>query len=421
MKWGDDCAPPEVEGHTNIKLNLLRSYLHAYFDRLSQTRRDIFRLTLVDGFAGGGNFTHEGNIISGSPLVMLEEGKDADHRLNVDRKNKIKFEIKYRFVEKVQQHYHCLKKALTDSGYVVDDDKISVQNRVFEDVAEDIIDKIKADQPKAGRSIFLLDQAGYKHVTLDLIRKILDKLPQSEILLTYAMDYLLNFLRDDGRELLEACKPMELTTDRLIEIIKIKNNDIYGGKALAQRLILRHFMRQLEPRPLYITPFILTPKSSRSLWFIHFSRHPTARNVMVGKHWEQAGYCGHYGPGSLGILGYDSFVSGSPELFEFTDLELPNIKSELKNQLPETLYNWAYDNPITVDAFHRLIANDTAAKFETIDETVGMLHREEVVSIHNSSGKKRSRSLKILKPTDIITIPNTLIFDLLYRGKAKKK
>ena len=421
MKWGENCAPPEAEGHTNTKLNLLRTYLRAYFDRLSQTRRDVFKLTLVDGFAGGGNFIHEGNIISGSPLVMLEEGKDADRRLNIDRNNTINFEIKYRFVEKVNQHYQCLKKALTDSGHVVDDDKISIQNREFEDAADEIIDEIKADQPKSGRSIFLVDQTGYSTVTLDVMRKILDRLPQSEIILTFAMDHLLNFLRDDGQILLKACKPIELTIDRINEIINVKNDDKFSGKALAQRFMLQHFMRQLHPHALYITPFILTPKSRRSLWFIHFSRHPTARNVMVEKHWEHARYCGHYGPGGLGILGYDSLESDSTKLFEFTDLEIPNLIVELNNQLPEKIYNWACDVPITVDAFRRLIANDTAAKFETIDERVCFLHREQVVSIYNSSGKKRNRSLKILKPTDNITIPNTLIFDLFYRGKAKKK
>jgi len=55
----------------------LGRYLRAYFDRLNvNTRREIFKLDLVDGFAGGGLFLEKNIEIPGTPLIMLEEAKN---------------------------------------------------------------------------------------------------------------------------------------------------------------------------------------------------------------------------------------------------------------------------------------------------------------------------------------------------------
>lgn len=48
-------GPAEIEQHSIAKHEVLRAYLARYFETLaSQPQIDNFRLTLVDGFAGGG-------------------------------------------------------------------------------------------------------------------------------------------------------------------------------------------------------------------------------------------------------------------------------------------------------------------------------------------------------------------------------
>ena len=55
--WHPDDPPLSIEAHSKAKLSVLRSYLHAYFDRLNvNPARETFRIDLVDGFAGGGIF-----------------------------------------------------------------------------------------------------------------------------------------------------------------------------------------------------------------------------------------------------------------------------------------------------------------------------------------------------------------------------
>ena len=81
FRWHPHEPPPRIEGHSRAKLKVLRSYLRAYFDRLAaHLPRDEFKLDLVDGFAGGGTFLDDKRILSGTPLIMLEESESARQR-----------------------------------------------------------------------------------------------------------------------------------------------------------------------------------------------------------------------------------------------------------------------------------------------------------------------------------------------------
>ena len=83
FSWHPDESPPLIEAHSKAKLDVLRSYLHAYLDRLNiNPHREEFKLDLVDGFAGGGTFLDGKEVVSGSPLIMLEESEKAKGRLN---------------------------------------------------------------------------------------------------------------------------------------------------------------------------------------------------------------------------------------------------------------------------------------------------------------------------------------------------
>ena len=73
FKWHPDEPPPLIEHHSRAKLTVLRSYLRAYFDRLNvNPHREEFKIDLVDGYTGGGTFRDGAEVISGTPLIMLE-------------------------------------------------------------------------------------------------------------------------------------------------------------------------------------------------------------------------------------------------------------------------------------------------------------------------------------------------------------
>ncbi len=87
FNWKLNEPPPNIEPHSEAKLNVLRHYLREYIRTLTNNyRREEFKLDLVDGFSGGGLYRLEnGREVSGSPLVMLEEVTEAEFSINQHR------------------------------------------------------------------------------------------------------------------------------------------------------------------------------------------------------------------------------------------------------------------------------------------------------------------------------------------------
>ena len=408
FNWHPSEAPPTIGGHSKAKLEVLRRYLRAYFDRLGNIpARDEFKLDLVDGFAGGGTFTDgDGSIVSGTPLIMLEETKAARDRLNEERIKPLHFDCKIHFVDVKRAHTDHLRKVLDERGYRVDSKEIVVHNRPFEDVVGRIIEDIRGRQPRVGRSLFLLDQTGFSQVELSLITRIFQELPMAEVILTFAADALINFLAETP-EFIQSVKPLNISRQQIY--VWIESGDSSIGRALVQRGLRGH-VRSMTGAT-YDTPFFIRPRESRrALWFLHLSRHPTARDVMIQCHWDSFNTFEHYGPSGFDMLGWDALNTGSLPLFNFSEFDSKQMRDDLLVPMTTKLYTLAADNPITVNATRHVLANETAARFSDYDDVILQLAREHEVDILNPEGKVRSRYLKRLRPTDRIAIPEMRLF-----------
>ena len=412
FSWHPSEQPPLIEPHSKAKLDVLRSYLRAYFDKLNvNPNREEFKLDLVDGFAGGGTFRDGEDIVLGTPLIMLEEFQEAVKRLNRNRTKSLNFDCKFYFVDKEGAHTDHLQKVLKEREYVVDDDKIVVRNSLFEEEVDNILTEIRRRQPRAGRAIFLLDQTGFSQVKLELVSQIFRELPAAEVILTFAADALINHLTETT-SLIKAVAPLDLTESQIHDLIQYNNGD--GGKALVQRT-LRDHIRAVTDVP-YDTPFFVRPhQSRRALWFLHLSRHPTARDVMIQRHWAIQNTFEHYGPGDFNMLGWDALNSETLSLFNFKEFDAEQMRNQLLHSMPKELLALASENPITVDVMHHMFANRTAARFSDLDEIVLRLFKEKEFDILDPDGKRRSRNLKRLRPTDRIAPSEILIFPSLSR------
>lgn len=412
FQWHVNDPPPTIEEHSRAKLEVLRKYLRAYFDRLSiNPARDEFRLDLVDGFAGGGIFRDGNSTVPGSPLIMLEECEAARERLNQDRIKPLNCDFKLHFVDVEPDHTTHLRRVLADHGYRTNGETISLHTSRFEYVAERIIADIQDRQPIAGRAIFLLDQCGFSRVSLSLVARILRKLPGAEVILTFAAEVLLNFL-SERPEITQAVAPLELTEVHIRELIELGNRD--GGKALVQRVLRNHILNITGAT--FDTPFYIRPRGSRrALWFLHLSRHPTARDVMVQCHWDSSNTFVHYGSGGLDMLAWDALNSGTLPLFNFEKLDAERMVGQLLNSMPAKLYALAGENPVTLDAMRYEFANKTAARFLDLDNVILTLVQEREFDILTPEGKVRSRTLQRLSPTDLIAVPTTQQFPILSR------
>ena len=405
FQWAPEGPPPPIEPHSKAKLTVLRKYLNAYFDKLNiYPQREDFKLDLVDGFAGGGTFQEGNETLSGTPLIMLEEVESAQKRLNRNRAKPLHFDCRYYFVDVEAAHTEHLRRVLTERGHQVQGGDIVVQNSRFEDVADSIIAEIDRRQPRAGRSIFLLDQTGFSQVELALVARIFRELPGAEVILTFAADALVNHLAETPA-LIKAVDPLALSESQIHDLIQYRGGA--GGRALAQRT-LRDHIRTITGAT-YDTPFFIRPQiSRRALWFLHLSRHPTARDVMIQRHWEISNTFEHYGRGDFGMLGWDALREPeSLPLFNFAELDVQQMQEQLLNSMPEVLFSLASEQPITIDAMRHALANRTAARYSDLDKVILQLVHEMEIEILDPDGKARSRALRRLRPTDRIAFPAT--------------
>ena len=402
FRWSPGDPPPPIEEHSKAKLTVLRRYLHAYFDRLSvNPSREEFRLDLIDGFSGGGTFTDGDGIVSGTPLIMIEESEAAQERLNRNRSKPLRFDFKYYFTDAHALHASYLRSVLEERG-LADNERIMVRNSQFEHAVDAIIAEIRRRQPRAGRAIFLLDQTGFSQVELGLVTRIFRKLPAAEVILTFAADALITHLAATPAYI-KAVSPLDLTEPQIQKLIQLKNEA--GGRALVQRVLRNHIRHTTGAT--YDTPFFIRPaQSRRALWFLHLSRHPTARDVMIQRHWDISGTFEHYGSGDFEMLGWDALRSEDTlRLFRFEELEAKQMQAQLLDAMPSELYGLVVEEPITVQTMRHMLANKTAARFADLDDTVLALAGAKEIDILNADGKPRSRSLRKLRADDWIAMP----------------
>ena len=404
FRWRRGDPPPQIEDHSKAKLNVLRRYLCAYFDKLSiNPSRDEFKLDLVDGFSGGGVFSDGDRTVSGTPLIMLEESEAARKRLNQNRTKPLNFDFKFYFVDADRHHAEHLRAVLDERGHA-NPERIVLRNGRFEDEADAIIAEIRRRQPRAGRAIFLLDQTGFSRVELALVARIFSELAAAEVILTFAADALINHLAATPAYV-QAVSPLELTESRVHDLIRLKGGA--GGRALVQRVLREHI--RTATGATYDTPFFIRPAASRrALWFLHLSRHPTARDVMIQRHWDISGTFEHYGSGGFGMLGWDALRSDETlRLFHFDDLEGEQLRVQLLESMPAELHALAVEEPVTLQAVRHVLANRSAARFSDLDSVILELARAREIDILNSEGKARSRGLRRLRVDDRIAMPRT--------------
>lgn len=229
----------------------------------------------------------------------------------------------------------------------------------------------------------------------------MNELSAAEVILTFAADALVNHLSVEP-SLIKAAEPLELTKRQINELLEFK--DIHKGRALIQRALRKHIRRNTGAQ--FDTPFFIRPaQSRRALWFLHLSKHPTARDVMIQRHWEIQNTFEHYGTGDFGMLGWDTLkTSESMPLFNFAEFDCKQMHRQLLNEMPEELFSLVSEEPVTVDAMHHRFANRTAARFSDLDSIVVRLFQEREIDILDADDKIRSTKLRKLKATDRIAV-----------------
>ncbi|RST47112.1 three-Cys-motif partner protein TcmP [Variovorax sp. DXTD-1] len=408
--WKD--GPDLIQQHSVAKHRILEAYLAAYFRTLvSSPNQEVLKLTLVDGFAGGGLYVHNDTreLVKGSPFIFLDATREAEYLINKDRRKPVQFQVDYFFTE-ADRHAHLhLDKVLREKGY---GDRIGngiyLQHAKFQDQADSIIEFVKKKSPKNGRSIFALDQYGYREVPAHLMRKIFDALPSAEVILTFGVDSFVNFANDGdrGKDLLDGLGIPDIFGGRSIEEIKSSERD---WRLFIQSTLYRKLVENCGAR--HFTPFFIRNRSGHGdYWLIHLSQHHRARDVMTEVHWANNNYFIHYGGAGLDMfqmVGYDPVHDaahrGQSALgFEFDDVARHASIATLNEHIPRRVYS--DDTGISFGELFATTCNSSPASAQIYRESIGKLLDERVIEVVSADGSRR-RSAAQIKATDQIMPP----------------
>ena len=240
----------------------------------------------------------------------------------------------------------------------------------------------------------------------DLVRRIFSELAHAEVILTFAAETLLNYMAERP-ELYAAVRPIELSETDVRDLVDLKQGA--GGRAVAQRTLRDHV--RLRTGATYDTPFFIRPKQSRrALWFVHLSRHPVARDVMVQCHWNNFNTFEHYGSGGLDMIGWDPLKSGLLPLFGFSQYDASLLHQQLLDTIPEELSLFDFSSPLSVADFRVSVANRTAARFSDLDKALSTLASAGEFDILTRNGKVRQKGLTRLDSSDLIALPSRPMF-----------
>lgn len=411
--WELGSPPPKIGLHSVVKHNIIRSYLARYVEILAANpRQRELRLTVVDGFAGGGLYVRDdtGAEHEGSPLLMLRACQEAEYKSQDERRNSFRLLTDFFFVEKKRSNFEYLTRVLMDRGFGADlGNKIQLRHGDINDEIPVITDFIQK-KGRAGRSIFLLDQYGYDQVPRSLIKGILSALPNAEIIFTFNVDSLITFLSDTDQSQKILAKLDLGDTLREISIKNLKLTD-RDWRNVIQKRLYRDLVTGCGAR--HYTPFFIRPgQGFGNYWLIHLSMHPRARSAMVDLHWASNNNFIHFGGAGLNMLGYtpklDSALTGQlPMDYMFDDAAASRTHEALLNDLAQ--YVGQRPEGMTFESLFVETCNTTPATALMYREAIAALAAMKIVELRGEDGAHR-REARAIKQTDRIFIPTQRFF-----------
>ncbi|WP_042300171.1 three-Cys-motif partner protein TcmP [Paraburkholderia kururiensis] len=407
-QWQIGAAPPVLDQHSAVKHSIIESYVSRYIETvMSQAIIPKLTLSLVDGFAGGGEYLSEtgSGSVDGTPLLMLRAAHEARAKINVGRTiTPREVDAEFFFVEKNKEsaaylHQHLAKRraegAIADSDY----QRVQLRNSGFLDELPHIVARIKARR-NGCRSIFLLDQYSYRAVPMRTIRWLMSELPGAEVILNFNVGSLMTFLSDSETNR----KPVRaIDLEPYIPWERLKNMRTEQDWRTSLQRHLAHGIK-VETRARFMTLFFVRPQAANSwsYWLVHLSQRYKAHDVMKALHWEHSSEFGHELEPGLFMLGYnprqDEDYSGQSSLL-FDESGEQRCVDALTEQLGRQLAD--NPQPITVAQLFAGNISNTMADESRLQKVLRGLHSSGSIVVSNKNDRPR-RPSKLYVPTDVI-------------------
>ncbi len=400
---------PIIGEHSLAKHRILREYVQKYIEILTRNPRiERLKLTLVDGFAGGGIYQRSGESAPhfGSPAILIEATAAAQAQVNQTRHKPITIQPTYFFIDKNPANVAVLQETLRRHIYP---QHPGIAPRIltgtFEDNLAAIVGNIKQDG-HAHRAIFLLDQYGYTAVPLSSLQLIFRELPKAEVFLTLAVGWIAAYLRNaaSAREVVRSSLGVRTeATDEEIEERLLGGEGTDAKLRVVQQLLHDAFVQGSGAR--YATPFfIVSRESHRPYWFLHLANSPKANDVVKELHWAIQNHFSHYGDTGLAMLGFDPHREPDPGQlsFAFDSFAKQRTEQALLQQLPARIETRHADG-VQFGELFAAVTNETPATKEMVRTVLTTLCREGDLTKRGGSGEQRRIETPV-RDDDIVTL-----------------
>lgn len=417
-EWVLGNPPPPLKRHSEVKHALLRNYLVDYFLTLvSMPQQDKIQLTITDGFCGGGIYLNEsGQEVPGSPLVILEAIREAEVSVNIrqERRKPILIDVQLICIDKSKHALAYLQQVLKQRGYeeALSTGKVQLVKGDFAAHCGDAIQRALDRSPRSGRALFILDQYGYSSVPIHCLREIFARLRHAEVILTFYIDSLINYLNEKNFFDFEQSTGIKSSL-RASDIDEIKRSPRWRVKL--QSSLYQSLTSQCSAQ--FYTPFFIRPERGHGdFWLLHLSQHWKARDVMAATHWRHHNHFAHYGEAGFHMFstGYIGKIDDEekPQMgFDFSEVAATVSKETMMNQIPTMLFDGA--EGMTFEQFFLSLINTTPATRSMVEATLLELHQAGEIVVQDETGDPSKARIK-LKPNHILRLPSQRSFSFTF-------
>lgn len=375
----------KLEEHTKRKHRIVRQYFADYLQiRCQLPQQEKFRLSVVDGFAGGGRYK-DGE--PGSPLIFIEELQRASVAFNARRLGQhlrpIEIECLLIVNELDPKVLDVLKTHVTPQEVQARQEapklhlRVEFLNHPFQAAYPLIKDLLR--RGGYGNVIFNLDQCGHSRVERETLLNVMRSFPRAEVIYTFMIEALLVFLQKaDPERLRRQLGYLNLGANALqsLDGNVVSNNAWLGA---AERVVFNAF-HGCAP---FVSPFAIYNPNGWRYWLIHFANSYRARQAYNNVLHENMNAQAHFGRADLHMLSYDPAKEGQLYLFDQPGRAI--AKSQLLVDIPRNIAE--HGDAISVGDFYAGIYNTTPAHSDDINSAI--IESEDVEVITPTGGVRR--------------------------------
>lgn len=400
---------PPIDPHSKIKHKIIQDYIRSYITVvMSNQMIPKIGISIVDGFCGGGVYRDFGLPDHyGSPIIALESVRETVAEINVQRKMPRDVLTQNFFIDIKKQNIEYLKAVLHTRGYASRIEKdIHPITSSFTSSLPAVIKKIK-DFGRGERALFLLDQYAYKDVPFSSIRTIFNSLKSAEVLLTFNVDTLIDYIsdRNENRRALQNIDLEKYIPWDKLKLFKVTIH--HEWQHLIQRFLAEGILKESGAE--FMTVFFITPSgpNPRSYWFIHLAKSYKANAVMKEIHWKYGNHFSHSMTPSL-FVGYDAnrdieltdqMDLGFGQNHNFDGVTSKRIENELSVHLPRKIYDQPQQ---TFSDMMKGMANYTMADENIVKLSLAGPIANGDIEVFDKDGRTRRRKGSSIKASDII-------------------